>query len=79
MRFRDYIRKACNNILPHFVLRGINILVNEGLYTFIYKIREYTRSGKIYEKWIIEKEKKENETIFENPKQMLTFVRSIIY
>jgi len=25
------------------------------------------------------KEKKENETIFENPKQMLTFVRSIIY
>lgn len=62
MRFRDYIRKACNNILPHFVLRGINILVNEGLYTFIYKIREYTRSGKIYEKWIIEKEKKENES-----------------
>lgn len=62
MRFRDYMRKACNNILPHFVLRGMNILFNEGLYTFIYKIREHTRSGKIYEKWITEKEKKEIES-----------------
>ena len=40
----------------------MNILFNEGLYTFIYKIREHTRSGKIYEKWITEKEKKENES-----------------
>ncbi len=53
------LKKRIYDILPHFVVRGLNILYNEGLYTFIYKIREHAKSGVAYEKWITEKEERE--------------------
>ena len=55
-RLNNAVHSLAYKILPHFVLRGLQILFNEGFFTFLYKIKEHGRSNSYYDKWIKLKE-----------------------
>ncbi len=47
--------------MPHFIIRGLQILFNEGLLICLYKVKERIRGNRHYEKWIEKKENTEND------------------
>ncbi len=64
-------KRIVYKIFPHFVIRGLQILRNEGFYTFIYKVKIHRHSDKDYEKWITgiesEEESKEKKELGNKP------------
>lgn len=55
------LRKIAYKILPHYAIRALQILRNEGIYTCIYKIKQHNNQRSTYEEWIVRLEKEEAE------------------